>query len=100
MDERRRAEGNVKGAGGKEVGVVSFRLTGYLGFPCNTCEECTDDDLVPGNPPASSFYDTLVVGLPPALLDYARLNTAFGILVGENRPRDGRQHHPRRCLDF
>ena len=51
-------------------------------------EECTDDDLVPGDPPTSTPYDAVVVGLAPALLDYAHLNTAFRILVGENRPRD------------
>ena len=46
-------------------------------------EECTDDS---DDPPPSSPYDAVVVGLAPTLLDYAHLNTAFRILVGENRP--------------
>jgi ribonucleotide monophosphatase NagD (HAD superfamily) len=55
-------------------------------------EECTDDDLVPGE---LSQYDAVVVGLAPALLDYAHLNTAFRILVGENRPRDAPDPAPK-----
>ena len=38
------------------------------------------------SPPLSC--DAVVVGLAPALLDYAHLNTAFGILIGEDRPRN------------
>lgn len=68
-------------------------------------EECTDgSDLgmkgspaVPDSPkPSSLSYDAVVVGLAPALLDYAHLNTAFRILVSEDRPRDTSvsQTHP------
>ena len=92
MDERRRAEGGVEGAGGEEVGAsclrfVSFRPTSLIGhrpymlLSQSALEESTDDD-----PPPSSPYDAVVVGLAPTLLDYAHLNTAFRILVGENRP--------------
>lgn len=60
-------------------------------------EECTkgpgtEDEklgLIPGDPPSlEPAHDAVVVGLAPPLLDYAHLNTAFRILVGENRPRD------------
>lgn len=69
-------------------------------------EECTDDSglkdkdssgasAVP-NSPSSLPYDAVVVGLAPTLLDYAHLNTAFRILVGEDQPRDtpASQTHP------
>lgn len=49
-------------------------------------EECTDG---PGMQDDSTVpYDAVVVGLAPPLLDYAHLNTAFRILVGEHRPQD------------
>lgn len=43
--------------------------------------------LVPGGDAHSVPYDTFVVGLAPTLLDYAHLNTAFQIIVIDNRPR-------------
>jgi len=58
-------------------------------------EECIDwddpgtdsgDDLITRGDP-SSPYDAVIVGLAPTLLDYAHLNTAFRILVGENENR-------------
>ena len=39
-------------------------------------------------PSPSLSCDAVVVGLAPALLDYAHLNTAFRILIGEDRPRN------------
>ena len=68
-------------------------------------EECTDeseteDGQASASPvpdsSSSSPYDAVVVGLAPALLDYAHLNTAFRILVGEDRPREvlAPQNHP------
>ena len=39
-------------------------------------------------PEPSLSCDAVVVGLAPALLDYAHLNTAFRILIGEDRPRN------------
>lgn len=60
-------------------------------------EECSDElrtedgQISASSVPNSSSppsYDAVVVGLAPALLDYAHLNTAFRILIGEDRPRD------------
>ena len=55
-------------------------------------EECTDEPVEHGrsDPPSSAehSYDAVVIGLTPPLLDYAHLNTAFRILIGENRPQD------------
>ncbi|KAG8216382.1 HAD-like domain-containing protein, partial [Butyriboletus roseoflavus] len=67
----------------------------YMLLSESALEECADDSgmeddtgaVVPGSP-SSSSYDAVVVGLAPTLLDYAHLNTAFRILVGEDRPRD------------
>ena len=56
-------------------------------------EECTDEsdaavDASTVSDSSPSSYDAVVVGLAPTLLDYAHLNTAFRILIGEDRPRD------------
>ncbi|KAF8547523.1 HAD-like protein [Imleria badia] len=73
----------------KELGVKRP----YMLLSKSALEECTDDPGTEdegGDPPLDSSvpYDAVVVGLAPPLLDYAHLNTAFRILVGEHQPQD------------
>ncbi|KAG9311809.1 HAD-like domain-containing protein [Chiua virens] len=69
----------------KELGVKRP----YMLLSQSALEECAEEPETQGEPSSpSSPYDAVVVGLAPALLDYAHLNTAFRILTGEDRTKD------------